>query len=164
LDSGNEEGVFERSVEAVEEPLSPINKLPVPAFNSEQLSVPMTPLNDRELVAKISEKPPTLPRKAWNGMRNMFASFMTPKEEDVSRGDVSPDDAGIAVAETEEEEAPIEKETTIRFVAEKDDSLEHQEKDDDDDEKTIIAGERNAKDFEQDSLDIIKTSVIKNFS
>lgn len=144
--------MFERSVE---EPLSPINKLPVPTLNSEQLSVPMTPLNDRELVTKISEKPPTLPRKAWNGMRNMFASFMTPKEE-VSR---VVDDAEIAVAETVKEE-----ETTIRFVAEKDDSLEQQEKagDDDDDEKTIIASERN--DFEKDSLDQFETQVIKNFT
>ena len=152
MDSGNEEGVFERSVE---EPLSPINKLPVPTLNSEQLSAPMTPLNDRELVTKISEKPPTLPRKAWNGMRNMFASFMTPKEE-VSR---VVDDAEIAVAETVKEE-----ETTIRFVAEKDDSLEQQEKagDDDDDEKTIIASERN--DFEKDSLDQFETQVIKNFT
>lgn len=144
--------MFERSVE---EPLSPINKLPVPTLNSEQLSAPMTPLNDRELVTKISEKPPTLPRKAWNGMRNMFASFMTPKEE-VSR---VVDDAEIAVAETVKEE-----ETTIRFVAEKDDSLEQQEKagDDDDDEKTIIASERN--DFEKDSLDQFETQVIKNFT
>ena len=116
-----------------------------------------TPVNNRELAAKISEQPPTLPRKAWNGVRNsvrsFVASFMTPKEAEEGISTVfSPTTAADSDASKEEEPATV-------FVAEKTDSFEAE------DEKTIIADEKTAVEFdiEIDSLEVVQTSVIKIF-